>query len=138
MGDEEVTTQDWVVGCSMRVLTKHTKEVREQLLLSALLQQHRTALHTDPQHLIDAERYTRAAAGLKQEPAPPHLPTARRCRCCCLLSSPLCRRLAALCLAMTPAQTLSCSRSQAHTGVSSTCGSTKLPSCRCVGGGQAA
>lgn len=28
MGDEEVTTQDWVVGCSIRVLTKHTKEVR--------------------------------------------------------------------------------------------------------------
>jgi hypothetical protein len=28
MGDEEVTSQDWVVGCSIRVLTKHTKEVR--------------------------------------------------------------------------------------------------------------
>lgn len=27
MGDEEVNSQDWVIGCSIRVLTKHTKEV---------------------------------------------------------------------------------------------------------------
>lgn len=27
MGEEEVNSQDWVIGCSIRVLTKHTKEV---------------------------------------------------------------------------------------------------------------
>jgi hypothetical protein len=29
MGDEEASSQDWVVGCSIRVTTKHTKEVRD-------------------------------------------------------------------------------------------------------------
>lgn len=38
----------------------------------------------------------------------------------------------ALSLAMTPAQTSSCSRSRAHTGASSISGSTKLHSCRSV------
>lgn len=45
MGDEEVTTQDWVVGCSIRVLTKHTKEVRFSSAL--LLYQHPVPLSTD-------------------------------------------------------------------------------------------
>lgn len=27
MGDEEVNSQEWVIGCNVRVLTKHTKEV---------------------------------------------------------------------------------------------------------------